>query len=153
MIYASMDTDHRIYPAAIQKALAYLQTHDIANMEPGRYPIDGKRMFAVVVDVDLAQTDQVRPEAHKTYIDIQYWPESVTRFGFFPLTSASNVTEAQPENDVWYYHPEADEAFLCGRPNSFAVFFPWDVHRPDLQATAPQRIRKCVVKVDVGLLK
>lgn len=152
MVFAAMDTNHNIYPQAIQKALQFLKEQDIMQMEPGRYPIDGEKMFAVVVDVELAEPDAVKPEAHRAYIDIQYWPESATRFGTFPLTDASVVTEARPEHDVWYYGPEADESFLVGRPNSFAIFFPWDVHRPDLCVDKPKRIRKCVVKVDVGLV-
>lgn len=152
MIFAAMDTPRGIYPPAIQKALDYLESQDIMNMEPGRYPIEGDRMFAVVVDVNLAEAQQIRPEAHRTYIDIQYWPQSPTRFGCFPLTGRSQVTESNPAGDVWYYQPEGDEAFLYGRPGSFAVFFPWDVHRPDIQVSGPQRIRKCVVKVDMCLM-
>ena len=153
MVFAAMDTDHNIYPPAIQKALRFLKEHDIMQMEPGRHPIDGEKMFAVVVDVDLAEPAAVKPEAHRTYIDIQYWPESATRFGTFPLTSASVITEAKPENDVWYYKAEADESFLIGRPDSFAIFFPCDVHRPDLCVGDPKRIRKCVVKVDATLVQ
>lgn len=152
MVYAAMDSDHSIYPPAIRKALNFLKEHDITRLSPGRHPIDGENMFAVVVDVDLAETDQVKPEAHRTYIDIQYWPEHAARFGIFPLTEASVMTEADPEHDVWYYAGEADESFVTGRPGCFAVFFPWDVHRPDLSAGGPKRIRKCVVKVNVSLL-
>ena len=152
MIFAAMDTDHTIYPPAIQRALRYLREHDIAHMAPGRYAIEGDNMFAVVVDVDLAEPDAVKPEAHRTYIDIQFWPEHVTRFGTFPLTDASVVSEAKPDQDVWYYRAEADESFLIGRPNSFAIFFPSDVHRPDLCVGTPQRIRKCVVKVNTAML-
>ncbi len=153
MIYAGMDTDLRIYPRAIQQALAFLKEHDVANMAPGKYPIQGDKMFAVVVDVQLSQTENVKPEAHKTYIDVQYWPQRPTRFGTFPLSAASVVTEAHPENDVWYYETEADESFLIGRPNHFAIFFPTDVHRPDLCVQTAETIRKCVVKVDVSLLQ
>ena len=109
-------------------------------------------MFAVVVDVDLGEIQEVKPEAHRTYIDVQYWPEAVTRFGVFLLTDSSEVLEARPDSDVWYYRAEEDESFLTGRPGSFAVFFPEDVHRPDLRAAGPARIRKCVVKVNVSLL-
>lgn len=152
MIYAKMSADRSIYPEAIQKALDFLNDHDISKMEPGRYPILGDKMFAVVVDVELARTEQVKPEAHKTYIDVQYWQDHVTRFGMFPLTEASVVKEARPDNDVWYYETEADESFLVNRPNSFAIFFPSDVHRPDLCVDEPKTIRKCVVKIDVQLL-
>lgn len=153
MVYAAMNSDHSIYPQAIQTALRFLREHDIVHMAPGRYPMDGDNMFAVVVDVDLAEPSAVRPEAHRTYIDIQYWPEAATGFGTFPLTAASVVTEAKPENDVWYYEAEADESFLTGRPDSFAIFFPSDVHRPDLCLDKPARIRKCVVKVAAALLQ
>ena len=152
MIYSTIHADCSIYPAAIQRAIQYLREHDIAKIAPGRYPIEGGQMFAVVVDVQLADIEAVKPEAHERYIDVQYWPEGATRFGVFPLSNKSNVIEAQPEHDVWYYEAEADESFLIGRPGSFAIFFPTDIHRPDLQINAPEVIRKCVVKVDISLL-
>ena len=153
MIYAALKSDLTIYPPAIRRALRYLMEHDTAAMEPGRYAIEGDSMFAVVVDVDLSETEQIRPEAHRTYIDVQFWPEAPVRFGCFPLSEASRMTEARPDSDVWYYQGEPDEAFITGRPGSFAVFFPWDVHRPDLLIGAPGRIRKCVVKVAMALLE
>ena len=153
MIYAGMNTDLSIYPKAIQQALAFLDGHDIAHMTPGKYPIMQDKMFAVVVDVQLAETEDVKPEAHRTYIDVQYWPEQATRFGVFPLSEHSVAMEEHPENDVWYYQAEPDESFLIGRPNHFAVFFPSDVHRPDLTVHGNETIRKCVVKVAVELLR
>lgn len=153
MIYAGMDTDRSIYPKAIQQALTFLAEHDIAGMAPGKYPIMGDKMFAVVVDVQLAETENVKPEAHRTYIDVQYWPERATRFGIFPLSEQSVAVEEHPENDVWYYQAEPDESFLIGRPNHFAVFFPDDVHRPDLCVQGNETIRKCVVKVEMDLLR
>ena len=152
MIYAMLDTDCSIYPEAIQEALHYLKNHDMMAMKPGKYPIHGDKMFAVVVDVELGNIYTVKPEAHRTYIDVQYWSNRAPRFGCFPLTAASNIEAENPEQDVWYYEAEVDESFVIARPGSFAIFFPEDVHRPDLCANGPECIRKCVVKIDVSLL-
>ena len=152
MIYARLDAERSIYPEALQEALSYLENHDISKMEPGKHPIKGDKMFAVVVDVALADAEAVKPEAHRTYIDLQYWQDCSTKFGIAGLTDRSVLLEEHPENDVWYYQKPEDESFVTAQPHSFAVFFPTDIHRPDVRVDGPETIRKCVVKIDRTLL-
>ena len=39
-------------PAAVEKALAYLKSHDFTKMEPGRYAIQGDDIYAQVFDAE-----------------------------------------------------------------------------------------------------
>ena len=50
-------------PAAVEKALAYLKSHDFTKMEPGRYAIQGDDIYAQVFDAETKPAEEQRPEA------------------------------------------------------------------------------------------
>jgi len=60
------------YPEAIQKAIKYLSENDLVNMAPGRYELDGDNMILQVLDVETTERCNLRPEVHRTYIDVQF---------------------------------------------------------------------------------
>ena len=60
-----------VLPAAIVRALEALKDVDIAKKEPGRYEIEGDKMFYLVQDVELRTMEESRAEAHHQYADIQ----------------------------------------------------------------------------------
>ena len=53
MISSSIYTNEDLgkYPEGIQKALEYLMSRDFTQMEPGTYAIDGKDIYAMVMDI------------------------------------------------------------------------------------------------------
>lgn len=154
MVLSSLNSNREFhtYPQAIQRALAYLQSHDIDSMEPGNYPIEGEKMFAVVSDLTTRAVTEIPPEIHRKYIDVQYWQSGRERFGIAPNDGTDAVVRACPEKDVWYLEGADDESFVNTRPGSFAVFYPWDVHRPGCMTDRPETFRKCVIKVSMELL-
>jgi len=51
---------------------AFLQRADLADLEDGRYEIDGDRVFAMVARGTGRGREAARLEYHKGYIDIQF---------------------------------------------------------------------------------
>ena len=47
-------------------------------------------------------------------------------------TGSEAICEARPQNDISFLESAADESFLIAKEGFFAVFFPWDAHRPGL---------------------
>jgi len=44
-----------------------------------------------------------------------------------------------------------NENFVIVKPGEFAVFFPWEVHRPNCQAgDKPSQVKKVVLKVKMS---
>lgn len=154
MVFASIDSFRAVAtcPEAIRTALAYAREHDVEAMAPGRYPIDGDRMFAVITDLTTVPVREIPPEIHKKYIDVQYWQDGVEVFGIAPYAGTEEIAEAHEDRDTWYLVPPEDESFITTRPGTFAVFYPWDVHRPGGAAGEPSTFHKCVVKVSTELL-
>lgn len=64
-------------PAAIERALDFLRTTDFQKLEPGVVEIDGKNIFAQIIDLTTRDVAENRPEVHRRYLDIQFlaWGE------------------------------------------------------------------------------
>lgn len=131
----------------IRAALDYLAKTDFAAMEPGRYAIDGDKVYAMVQCYETRPREKGKWEAHRRYIDVQYVVEGIEAMGYAPL---DKLTVTQP------YIEEKDCLFLAGEGSilkvpakTFAVFFPQDAHMPCLAVAAPAPVRKVVVKVAV----
>lgn len=141
------------YPAAIQRALAFLRDTDLMALEPGSYPLEGDKMFANVMDMTTHGYEGSHPEVHKKYIDLMYWPEGGEKIGVAPYLGTEPVYEAHPENDIAMLESVANESILVATEGCFGIFFPWDAHRPALMlGDAPATSRKCVVKISMELL-
>ena len=75
MIFSSIHAgdDLSRYPEAIARAIRYASTTDFSQMEDGRYPIDGDRMFVQLFHLTSKQLEETKPELHEKYVDVQYW--------------------------------------------------------------------------------
>lgn len=140
------------YPAPVNLALDYLRTHDMMSMEPGVYEIKGRDLYVQVIDAQTNLPDQKRPEVHKYYVDLQYSPAGNEKIGFTPdLGAYQSVEGYNEEKDIMFYEEVDHEVFLKMTPGCFAVFFPWDIHRPACAVDEPALIRKIVVKIHKSL--
>lgn len=143
-----------IYPSPIREALEYLKAHDFASMQTGVYEIDGKNIFAQVMD---AQTDALankKCEIHRQYVDLQFSPGGNEIIGVASDNGKNEVAENLfEERDILFYKNVQNESFIKMEAGSFAVFFPWDVHRPACAVKEPASIRKVVVKIRLSLFE
>ncbi|SDK22965.1 YhcH/YjgK/YiaL family protein [Aliiruegeria lutimaris] len=135
-------------PANILEALEFLASTDFTSAKTGRIDIDGERLFAQVQDYVTQPASEKRPEAHKSYIDVQFVVSGREKMGFAPMIGKPTVVEdLLEENDVLFFADVPDECYLTLSPGSYAVFYPWDIHRPGCSAEQNQDVRKIVVKV------
>ena len=155
MIFSSFDSadDFSVYPPALQRALHYLKTTDFRSLELGNYPIEGDLLFAKVFDQTSLPLEQAPPEFHRNYIDVHYWPEGEDLAGYAPNPGTYPVIKANESEDLYFIGPVSDESFIHCRPGCFAVYFPWDIHRPSVAfQDRPITYRKVVVKIHMDLL-
>jgi YhcH/YjgK/YiaL family protein len=87
-------------------------------------------------------------------VDLQFSPAGNERIGFVPDNGKNNSPEGYlVERDIQFYEKVEDEVFLNMTAGSFAVFFPWDVHRPGCAVHEPAPIRKVVIKIHMSLFE
>ena len=154
MVFTSIlaTDDCREYPVAIRKVIEYLQTNDIFNMEPGTYELIGKDMFVQIMDIKTGTMEEMRPEAHKKYLDIHYLVSGEERFGFTPNTGNYQITQQDVANDMYFYRDVKYENFVNAVPGCLSIFLPCDIHRAGLAVKEPMLIRKARAKVSMELI-
>lgn len=153
MIFSSINVKQSAkYPAAIQKALDYLKAHDFTKMEPGVYEIQGKEIYAQVFDAPTEPIEKRHPESHEKFVDVQFLASGKEKLGFTTNYGKYEVLERYDERDLIFYKDVQDEGFIESRPGNFCIFFPEDIHRPQVVSGEPMNVRKVVIKVAVSLL-
>ena len=131
---------------AFESAFAFLKQDNLANLAPGRYDIDGDRLFCMISKGPARPRAEAKLEAHRRYIDIQYVIDGAEEMGWKPAAGCAAVdTPYDAEKDIEFFTDEP-EAWMPVPPGSFVIFFPQDAHAP-LVGTG--RIHKAVLKIAV----
>ncbi|CAN5517507.1 N-acetylneuraminate anomerase [soil metagenome] len=130
-----------------QAIQAYLETHDLLSVEPGRYEVDGDALY-VIVAVDSARSDVPPLEAHRSYIDLQ-----LTLTGSFdvlwkPLSLCTQELQSYEATADMLLMADVATTRIHLAEGVAAVFFPDDAHAPQPPSVA---VRKAVFKIRVGL--
>lgn len=135
------------FPEDVRKSLEYLAKTDLTKLPLGRVDIDGDHIFMLVQEYETSPKEEHKPEAHFKRIDIQCVLEGEECIGFLPLSLSPAPSETYEDRDVCFFSELPGESELVLKAGSFAVFYPWDVHRPGYQLTTATKVRKIVVKI------
>ncbi len=136
-------------PPAIDRALKKATALELATMEPGRYELEGDKIFVLVMDVETGDKETKRPEAHDKYLDIQYVVTGEEVMGYSPYPNQVTITEEDlAKRDIIFYDRAVSETDVFVGSGMFVVFFPYEVHRPCCAVNGkPGKVRKAVIKV------
>ncbi len=130
----------------IEAALRYLQSTDATRIEPGRYELDGDRLFAMVQQYETKPKEKGFWEAHRKYIDVQYVARGMEHMGFAQLRA---LKPGQYDESRDFLPLEGTGEFALMREGTFVILGPEDAHMPGMAVDTPQPVRKVVVKVKV----
>lgn len=61
-----------VLPEPLQRAVQFLKDNDLAAHEPGKFELDGDKMILQVIDQSTGPRENLRPECHRKYIDVQF---------------------------------------------------------------------------------
>lgn len=149
MILSSLSQSSRyaaLHPL-FARAFDHIRDTDLYALAPGRYPIVGDDLFAIVEHVPAKTREMARLEAHRRYIDIQLVLEGDESMGWKPLADCLNpVSEHSEEKDIRFFH-DAPASYVPVPPDHFCIFFPEDAHAP---LVGEGTIRKVIFKVAVS---
>jgi biofilm protein TabA len=146
-------TQQDVLPDAVVRALEALQKIDLGAIAPGRYEIEGDKLFYLIQDVDLLTLAETHAETHLKYADIQIPFSTGERFGFaLPQPDLAPTDDQYATNDLAFHPAPVGECFIDAVPGDYLVFLPKELHRPRLAIKDKEMIRKIVVKVHASLL-
>lgn len=149
MITDKLSNAHLYYGChpGFQKAFEFLLKN--GNPEPGRYEIDGDRIFATRQTCKLCSEGSGSFEAHRNYIDIQYMVSSGESFRYAHTDTLKVLKEYDEQKDA--QRLIGDGSVITLQEGDFIVFFPDDAH---LACIAPGEgsvsSEKIVMKVAVS---
>ncbi|MEA4899858.1 MAG: YhcH/YjgK/YiaL family protein [Christensenellaceae bacterium] len=145
MIYDSLDrlAAYRGMNPALDRAIAFLRSHDPESFPDGRVEIDGDKVYASVMTV-THQSDGLMWEAHRLYADIQISFLGAETIECLPASQVEAWEPYQP--DIQLSRSAQSGIPLPMHRHCFAIFFPWDAHRPNQGMGTG---RKMVVKVRI----
>lgn len=131
--------------ARLKQAFEYLAATDLKGLAPGRYEIDGERIFVKVMEGDLRREEDALLEVHDKYIDIQVLVSgSIEKIGWRERRDCREPRGAFDKQEDILFFGDRPRNFFEIKPGQFVVFWPEDAHAPMIGAG---RVKKAVVKV------
>ena len=154
MIFGHISNENPfVLPTAIQRALNFLRTTDFSQQKVGEVEIDGRNIYAQIIDMTTRPKKDNHPEVHRRYIDIQFLAKGEEIICVAAERGNNKISESLlAERDIIFYHGAENESEITMTPGSYAIFFPQDVHRPACIKNKATPIRKVVVKVALTAL-
>jgi YhcH/YjgK/YiaL family protein len=146
MILDSLDhaSQYERLGARMAKAFRFLRDTSLADLLPGRYEIDGAKVFALVSDYETKTVEASRWEAHRKHIDVQVVAAGEERVGIAPLEML-DLEPYDDDKDILFARGEGE--FVTLVPGRFVVLFPQDAHMPGVALSDPVAVKKIVVKI------
>lgn len=158
MIYGSVytwDEDAKCFPSAFARAMSFLEDKDLSTLKPGKYPIEGEMIFAVVLDVVTEPAVTKRLELHRKYIDIQFLISGKEQhlYAHKPLTNAKIIEDSLAEKDIAFYSTPEQVNSLILEAGDYAIYLPGELHAPCCAVNdIPSSVFKIVFKVRRDLI-
>ena len=136
-------------PARLGMALQYIAETDFTKVENGEYHLDGDRVFARINRYTTEAKDSKKPESHNAYIDVQYLGEGTEKIYYTAKTEKHKVVEDYAvDRDLLFYADAGEKDSVTLGDGIFAIFFPWELHRPGCHAVHEgSAVQQIVVKV------
>lgn len=132
----------------LAKAIDYILKTDFAMLNTGKYEVEGEEIFYMVNEYQTKSPSECEPERHRIYTDIQFMIKGVEKFGYTAYTNQPPSTDFLPGNDVAFYSVPDDKInYIILNPGEFIIFFPTDIHQPEVFADKPIQVRKVVFKI------
>ena len=134
--------------ATWDKAFAYFRDTNLDQLTPGKYPADGENVFAAATENPTKEFDKTNWESHRKYISMQYVVQEAEKIGVVPMDKATVITPCDEARDVADY--SAEGKLYEAKPGTIYIFFPQDVHRPNIKVDGIEKDKKLVLKVRVA---
>ena len=134
---------HPLFP----RAFKFMRITDLLSLAPGRYPIVGDELLAIVESVPGRTRAEAQLECHRRYIDIQLVLQGTDEMGWKALADCREpVSDYSAEKDIQFFH-DAPATWIATPPGAFCIFFSEDAHAP---LVCSGNIRKVIFKIAVA---
>ena len=146
MILGSLKNTSTIekYHPLFKKAFDFVKASDFAELEDGKYEIQGSDLFLILNTINGKSEKEVVTEAHQKYIDIQIPLRGNEAFGWIPTEKCTKIKLVYDEQKDLILFENGPTNYIFPKDGDFLIFFPEDGHAPGIGEGV---IRKVIVKV------
>lgn len=131
-----------------EAAFQYLQSTDLVSAATGRYELKPDELTAIINQYETRSEEGEQMESHRKFIDIQYLVSGHERIGI-ALEKDQQISTSYSEEKDFLLYADAPEYFIEIEEGSFVIFYPTDLHMPNLMTGVPGTAKKVVMKVSV----
>lgn len=144
----NFDIGAKLWSKEMTQAFFYLKNCNFADLENGKYDIDGDNIFMTVSEYETKSLSDKKAEQHRLYIDVHYIIFGQEMIGYGSENKNNQIIdEYDLDKDRTSFKLVVDEIYLALKDGDFAIFFPKDIHRPGLDYDSKHMIRKAVIKI------
>ncbi len=134
-----------------QQAFSWI-TQYANDLPDGEHAIDGRDMYANIHTAITTPVEIAVFEVHREYIDLHYCLTGGEGIAYSPQGALQEHTPYDKEKDYQLFYPAEQSSNFTMQPNSFAIFFPGELHMPKVTDGTNETVRKVVVKIKASLL-
>ena len=140
-------------PKVIAEVCDYLNTLDLNALENGRHDINDQ-IYMNVMEPETAEPSSKKAELHHEYLDVQVLIRGTENIEVGANYPDLSKYESYNEADDYQLCEDIDDKFtVTMKPKMFAVFYPYEPHKPCCVVNGKtEKIKKLVVKVPVRLI-
>ncbi|CBY80416.1 hypothetical protein AO053_06520 [Haemophilus influenzae biotype aegyptius] len=140
-------------PKVITEVCDYLNTLDLNALENGRHDINDQ-LYMNVMEPETAEPSSKKAELHHEYLDVQVLIRGTENIEVGATYPNLSKYEDYNEADDYQLYADIDDKFtVTMKPKMFAVFYPYEPHKPCCVVNGKtEKIKKLVVKVPVKLI-
>ena len=140
-------------PKVIAEVCDYLNTLDLNALENGRHDINDQ-IYMNVMEPETAEPSSKKAELHHEYLDVQVLIRGTENIEVGANYPDLSKYESYNESDDYQLCADIDDKFtITMKPKMFAVFYPYEPHKPCCVVNGKtEKIKKLVVKVPVRLI-
>ncbi|QLB13681.1 YhcH/YjgK/YiaL family protein [Bisgaardia hudsonensis] len=156
MIFGDLTTENfkLNLPKVIADVCDHLKTLDLINLEKGRHDLTDQ-IYMNVMEPETAASESKQAELHRQYIDVQVLISGQEWIEYAVNTPDLSQYTPYDEKDDYQLIPDIpNKSTIKLTPNMFAIFFPYEPHKPCCNVDGKVvNLKKLVVKVPVELIK
>ncbi|QHB17812.1 N-acetylneuraminate anomerase [Mannheimia pernigra] len=154
MLLADLSRDDyaKSLPPVFARLCGKLKALDLANLALGWQDLEeGIRMN--VMSFETSPAEGKKAEMHRKFVDIQLLIEGEEMIEYsLSQPNLSKYDEYRDEDDYQLTDEIDDKNEVILKPNVFAIFLPYEPHKPGNTVNENKTLKKLVVKVPVELL-
>lgn len=132
-----------------EKAFEFLRNCLEQVPETGKHIIDGNLVYANVMQYETKAANELRWEAHKDYLDIQFIVAGNEKIGYADVNDLIEPTSYNAEKDCILADTARTASWIKLFRGQFAILWPQDAHQPKCQDDDVSDVLKVVVKVKI----